>query len=199
MKILVIGATGTIGKAVVEELAPRHDIVTVGLTSGDIQVDLTDAKAIEAMYSQASGLDGVVMTTGRVHFKEVSQMQAEDYQFGLQDKLMIQVNVVLQGLQHLNANGSFTLTSGILNQDPIRYGSSAAMVNGAIDGFVKAAALELPNGLRINAVSPTVIAEAMADYAPYFRGFDPIPAAKAALGYSKSVEGLQTGQIYQLF
>ena len=109
---------------------------------------------------------------------------------------MGQINVVLAGLHRINDGGSFTLTSGILNRDPIQYGSSAAMVNGAIDGFVKSAALEMPRGIRINCVSPTVISEAMEGYAPYFRGYQPVTAARAALAYSKSVEGLQTGQIF---
>src|SRR5690606_7261711 len=96
----------------------------------------------------------------------------------------------------LNDNGSFTLTSGILNRDPILYGSSAAMVNGALDGFIKGAAIEMPRGIRINGVSPTVISESMESYSTYFRGYEPVSAARAALAYSKSVEGLQTGQIY---
>jgi hypothetical protein len=56
----------------------------------------------------------------------------------------------------------------------------------------------MPRGLRINAVSPGVITEAMPDYAPFFRGFEPVPAARAALAYAKSVEGAQTGQVYRV-
>ena len=95
--------------------------------------------------------------------------------------------------------GSITLSSGILTEQPIRQGSSATMVNGAIEGFVRAAAIELDRGLRINAVSPNVVQESMAAYAPYFRGFEAVPAARAALAYSRSVEGAQTGQVYKVF
>ena len=120
----------------------------------------------------------MVFPTGKVHFGALTDMQQSDYAIGLNNKLMGQVNVVLAGLQKINDNGSFTLTSGILNRDPIQYGSSAGMVNGALDGFVKSAALEMPRGIRINCVSPTVIQEAMEDYASYFRGFQPVPAAR---------------------
>jgi hypothetical protein len=41
---------------------------------------------------------------------------------------------------------------------------------------------------------PDGAVEAMGKYAPYFRGFKPVPAADVALAYAKSVEGLQTGQ-----
>lgn len=123
-------------------------------------------------------------------------MDASHFDLGLQDKLMGQVNLLLIGREFANDGASFTFTSGILNRDPIRTGTSAALVNGAIDAFVKAAAIELPRGLRINSVSPNVLLEAMGSYAPYFRGFKPVPAADVALAYAKSVEGLQTGQTY---
>ncbi|MBB72658.1 MAG: short chain dehydrogenase [Legionellales bacterium] len=196
MKIIIIGASGTIGKAIVNELQPRHDIVQVGYSSGDVQVDITDAASIQRMYETIDNIDAVVMATGKVHFAGLDEMTEQDYRLGLDNKLMGQINVVLAGLHRINDGGSFTLTSGILNRDPIQYGSSAAMVNGAIDGFVKSAALEMPRGIRINCVSPTVISEAMEGYAPYFRGYQPVTAARAALAYSKSVEGLQTGQIF---
>ncbi len=196
MKILVIGGTGTVGSAIVKELSVRHDVVVAGLTSGDIQVDITDMDSIKAMYQQIDNLDSIVIASGSVHFGALTEMSAELYQKGLQSKLMGQVNVVLEGIKHLNDRGSFTLTSGILNREPINLGSSAAMVNGALDGFVKHAAIELPRGLRINIVSPTVITEALAGYAPFFRGFKSVSAADAALAYSKSVEALHTGQVY---
>ncbi|VEG89727.1 short chain dehydrogenase [Legionella spiritensis] len=198
MKIIVIGATGVIGQAVVKELGARHDLVQASRSGGDIEVDITERKSIEAMFKKTSRIDAVVLATGKVHFDDLTAMSEETYQTGLQNKLMGQVNVVLIGQQYLNEGGSFTLTSGILSRDPIRYGSSASMVNGAIDSFVVAAAIEMPNKLRINCVSPTVVTEAMDNYAPYFRGFEPVSAARVALAYSKSVEGLQTGQVYQV-
>ncbi len=196
MKIVVIGATGTIGKAIVNELKTRHEVISVGHKSGEIQVDITNDESIHNMYEKLEGIDGVVLATGVVHFGALKDMKTKEYEIGLKSKLMGQVNVVLAGLRILNDNGSFTLTSGILNRDPIQYGSSAAMVNGALDGFITGAAIEMPRGIRINGVSPTVISESMENYSPYFRGYEPVSAARAALAYSKSVEGLQTGQIY---
>jgi NAD(P)-dependent dehydrogenase (short-subunit alcohol dehydrogenase family) len=198
MKIIVIGGTGTIGQAIVEELSKRHEVITAGHTHGEIHVDIGSKESIHAMYNVVKNIDAVVLATGHVHFGPLVEMSASDYGIGLASKLMGQVNVVLAGLEHINERGSFTLTSGILSRDPIQFGSSAAMVNGALDAFVKSAAIEMPKGIRINCVSPTVITEAMENYGSYFRGFQPVSAARAALAYSKSVEGLQTGQVYQV-
>ncbi len=198
LRILVVGASGTIGKAVVAELAPRHEVLRAGRTSGDVQLDLTDEASIRAALQQVGPLDALVATMGKVTFAPLQDMTAADYDVGLRDKLMGQVNLVLVGREHLTDGGSFTLTTGVLDRDPIVMGSSASMVNGAVNAFVMAAAIELPRGLRINAVSPGVIEEAMADYGPYFRGFQPVPAARAALAYAKSVEGAQSGQVYRV-
>ncbi len=196
MRILVIGGTGTLGQAVVKELSSRHEVVIAARQDGDVFVDITKLHSIENMYKTLGRLDSVILTTGTVHFGALDEMTESQYCIGLNNKLMGQVNTVLLGLPYVNNGGSFTLTSGILNRDPIRYGSSAAMVNGALDGFVKGAAIEMSRGLRINVVSPTVLEESMTDYADYFHGFMPVSAARAAMAYSKSVEGNQTGQLY---
>ncbi|QEY51371.1 short chain dehydrogenase [Legionella longbeachae] len=196
MRILVIGGTGTLGQAVVKELSSRHEVVIAARQDGDVFVDITKLHSIENMYKTLGRLDSVILTTGTVHFGALDEMTESQYCIGLNNKLMGQVNTVLLGLPYVNNGGSFTLTSGILNRDPIRYGSSAAMVNGALDGFVKGAAIEMSRGLRINVVSPTVLEESMTDYADYFHGFMPVSAARAARAYSKSVEGNQTGQLY---
>ncbi|MBM3115841.1 short chain dehydrogenase [Jeongeupia naejangsanensis] len=196
MKVLVIGASGTIGRAVAAELAPRHTIVTAGRSSGDFRVDVTDLASVQRLFRETGPLDAVIATTGSLHFGPLGEFTPEQYAIGLNDKLMGQVNLVIAGQHVLNDGGSFTLTSGIVSDEPIRYGSSASMVNAAIEGFVRGAAIELPRGLRINVVSPNVLVESLDGYGPYFRGFEAVPAARVALAYSKSVEGLQTGRVY---
>jgi len=198
MKILVVGASGTIGRAVVAELAERHDVIAAGRTSGDVSLDMTDEASIRAAYQEIGTVDAVVSAAGHVKFAPFADMHAADYDIGIKDKLMGQVNLVLIGRDFIADGGSFTLTTGVLDSDPIRMGSSASMVNGAVNGFVIAAAIEMPRGMRINVVSPGVITEAMPDFAPFFRGFEPVPAARAALAYAKSVEGAQTGQIFRV-
>jgi NAD(P)-dependent dehydrogenase (short-subunit alcohol dehydrogenase family) len=198
MRILLIGASGTIGRAVAAELSLRHDLVTAGRSSGDVRIDLTDADSIRQAYVEVGALDAVVSAAGNVTFKPLAEMTAADFEVGLRDKLMGQVNLVLLGREHVSEGGSLTLTGGVLDHDPIVAGTSASLVNGALDAFALAASIELERGQRINVVSPGVITEALEAYAPYFRGFEPVPAARAALAYAKSVEGKRTGQVFRV-
>ncbi|MFZ6045496.1 short chain dehydrogenase [Pseudomonas sp. CR3202] len=199
MKIILVGASGTIGRAIDNELKERHEIVRVGHSSGALQVNITDSASIRRMFEQAGPFDALISAVGKVHFGALEEMGEAEFAIGLKDKLMGQVNLVLIGREFANDGASFTLTSGILSDDPIRYGASASLVNGAIDAFVRCAALELPRGMRINSVSPTVIEEALPGYAPFFRGYKAVPAALAALAYAKSAEGAQTGQVYRVW
>jgi NAD(P)-dependent dehydrogenase (short-subunit alcohol dehydrogenase family) len=198
MRIVLVGASGTIGTAVAKELGERHEVVAVGSKSGEVRMDVTDAASIRAGFERIGRADAVVSTVGKVKFGPLEEMAEADYAVGLKDKLMGQVNLVLVGRGFVNDGGSFTLTSGVLSHDPIRFGSSASMVNGAIDAFVRAAAIELPRGLRVNVVSPGVLQESMGAYGPYFRGHEPVPAARVALAYAKSVEGMRTGQVFEV-
>ncbi|WP_075182609.1 short chain dehydrogenase [Pantoea sp. 1.19] len=198
MKILVVGAAGTVGQGVVTELARDHDIISAGRTSGDLQVDLTRDESVEALFRAVGAVDAVIAATGNVHFGDLRAMTPAQFTLGLNDKLMGQVRLVLIGQHYVNAGGSFTLTSGILAQQPIAQGVSAMAVNRALEGFVEAAANELPRQ-RINAVSPTVLTEALEHYGPYFPGFESAAASRVALAYRRSVQGIQSGQVYRVW
>lgn len=198
-KILLVGASGTLGRAVHAELAQRHEVIAASRKSGTHRVDITDSTSIKKLLNKLGKLDAIVCAAGAVHFGALEAMTDELYAIGLRDKLMGQVNLALLGREHLRDAGSITLITGILAEQPIRQGSSASMVNGALEAFVRAAAIELPRGLRINAVSPNVFVESMPGYAPYFRGFEAVPVARAALAFSRSVEGAQTGQVYRVY
>jgi NADP-dependent 3-hydroxy acid dehydrogenase YdfG len=198
MKIILIGGAGTLGSAVDKALKARHEIVKVGRKSGDLQVDITNPASIEQLFSKIGEFDAVVSTAGDVHFGPLAEFTQDKFQIGLHSKLMGQVNLVVLGLKHIRNGGSFTLTTGQINEDPIGVGASGAMVNGGLEAFARSAAIELPRGLRINVVSPTVTEEAWSAFGPFFPGQKPVPASEAALGYVKSVEGMQTGKIYRI-
>ena len=198
MKILLIGASGTIGQAVAQTLGARHEIVSVGRNSGQHRADLSQPDSLVLLLEKVGRVDAIVSTAGNVHFGPLTEMSAEQFNIGLQDKLLGQVQLALAGQRYLRDGGSITLTSGVLAIEPIRNGAAATAVNAAIEGFVAAAAIELPRGIRINAVSPTVLTESLPVYGPFFPGFESVPAQRVGLAYQRSVEGAQTGKVYRV-
>jgi NAD(P)-dependent dehydrogenase (short-subunit alcohol dehydrogenase family) len=199
MKILIVGGQGTIGTKVSAHLAQEHEVVVAGRNSGDVRVDIADSGSIATMYETVGRVDAIVCIAGEAKWAAFDTMTEDDFWIGLRSKLMGQVNLVRLGQDYLAPGGSFTLTTGILADHPVLYTTSAAMVNGAIHSFVKAAALELKEGRRINVVSSGLVEDAVTKYEAYFPGHNPIPMWKVVNGYVRSVKGHDTGQIIRMY
>lgn len=196
MKILLVGAEGTVGRCALAALAPRHEIISVGRKAGDVLADITNPSSISAMFDRTGHVDAVISAAGHVHYGPLASMTAADFMKGIHDKLMGQVMLVLVGMHYLNDSGSLTLTSGVADRDPVRNGASAAAVNGALGAFARAAALEMPRGIRINVVSPGLLEDSAAKFAGVFPGHIPVSSARVGQAYVKSVEGALTGQVF---
>ena len=193
MKVVVIGGSGTVGQAVVRKLRERHEVIVGARSSGEVAVDMTSSDSVREMFDAIGSVDAVVCAAGDAAFKPMGELTDDDYAFGFGNKLMGQVNVVRIGHHYLNENGSLTLTSGVTARKPLPGTTSYSMVNGGIESFVRAAAVELAPRVRINAVSPQWIDVTLKMY-----GMDPawgVPADVVALGYLESVEGARTGTV----
>ncbi len=195
MRILVVGGEGTVGKAAISGFSKGHEIIRAGRKSGDIHVDVNDETSVNAMFAKLKTVDAVVACTGHSYFGPVATMTPTQFLDGVKDKVMGQVNLVLLGMPHVADDGSFTLTSGILSRDPVRQGSNAAATDGALDAFVIGAAIEMPRGIRINAVSPGLLADAAQKYDGFFPGHVPVSNERIGFAFAKSVEGAINGQI----
>lgn len=198
-KIMVVGATGTLGSAVVQLLEERADVIPVAHSTGKYQMDVGDTESIRRVLAEIGQIDAVVSVgAGPVVFKPASEMSIADYRQSLQVKLLGQIDLTLQAIPYLNEGGSVTLTTGILNHDFIPMGSAAAMVNNAVEGFVQSASLELPRGIRLNVVSPALLAESLDKYADFFPGFETVAANKVAQAYRKSIDGIRNGHVFKV-
>jgi NAD(P)-dependent dehydrogenase (short-subunit alcohol dehydrogenase family) len=193
LRVIVIGATGTIGSAVVQALSPRHEVVPVARSSGEHRVDISDKAALERLFAQLAPFDAIVSASGEAAFKPLGDLTDEDFQFSLSSKLMGQVNVVRVGSRFISDNGSITVTSGVLSTEPMPGSAAVSLVNAGLDGFTRAAALEMPRGIRVNGVSPPWVSETLSAM-----GMDPsggMPAATVAAAYVQCVEGTETGHV----
>lgn len=192
MRVLVVGASGTIGQAIVRALAPKHEVLQASRSQSALKVDLTDPESIRRLYRSTGRVDAVISAAGEGKFAPLAQLTDEDFRFTLSSKLMGQVNLVRYGVDQVNDRGSFTLTTGVLFEQPSAGSAALALVNGGLIGFVRAAALELPRGIRINDCCPGWVSETLA-----VMGMDPrggTPAEVVARDYLASVEGTFSGR-----
>jgi len=193
MKVLLIGSHGTIGKAVSAALSPTHVVIGVNHRTSDLTVDLASSSSIRAMFEHVGLVDAVICAAGAARFRPLGELTEDDFVFGNQNKLMGQVNVARTAQEWLAERGSITLTSGVLAREPAPGSASVSLINAGIEGFVRAAALELRAGLRINAVSPPWVTETV--QAMGLSITDSLPASTVARAYRDSVQGTMTGEI----
>jgi NAD(P)-dependent dehydrogenase (short-subunit alcohol dehydrogenase family) len=192
MKIVVVGGTGTIGAAVVRALA-GDEVITAGSRSGDLRVDISSPESIRALFGRTGTVDAVVSCAGQAAFAPTDQLTDEQVELSVRSKLLGQINLVRYGAGHLRDGGSVTLSSGLLAHQPSRGSAAISMVNAGVESFAKAAALDLPRGIRVNVVSPPWVAETLSAM-----GRDPskgLPAEQVARAYVECVRGTRTGQV----
>lgn len=193
MKILLVGATGTIGSAVAAALSARHEVIPASFNKSKHKVDLGDPGSIRKMYQEVGRVDAVICAAGLAKFAPLDSLSEDDFQFCLSNKLMGQVNLVRLGFDSVSDGGSFTLTSGILAQHPMVGSAAISLVNAGLEGFTRAAALEAPRQIRVNVVSPPWVTETLVSL-----GMDTAqgtPAATVAGAYVQAVEGSRTGEV----
>ncbi|GIF66543.1 short chain dehydrogenase [Asanoa ishikariensis] len=197
MKVILVGS-GAIGAAVRETLETHgHEVVTVGRTSGAHQADLTDKASLDDLFARLAPFDAVASAAGEVSPGPLAEASDQQWADSIAGKGMGQINLVRAALPHIADGGSFTLVSGVLSDEYTHHSTLGSTVNHMVEGFVKAAATELPRGLRINCVSPTVLTEST-HYYPFFPGFAPVPAAEVGLAYLRAIANPITGRILRL-
>jgi NAD(P)-dependent dehydrogenase (short-subunit alcohol dehydrogenase family) len=193
MRILLIGATGTIGRAIAAALGNRHDVIPASRHKAHESVDISNPQSIRDLFSRVGRVDAIVSAAGEAAFKPLAELTDADFAFSITNKLMGQVNVVRFGLQAVNDNGSVTLTSGTLAQQPAPGAGAVSLVNAGLEGFTRTAALEAPRGIRVNVVSPPWLTETLQAMGRPTTGG--LPAAVVARSYVQSLEGRMTGQV----
>ena len=198
MKIIIVGATGTMGQYLANAFEKDHEVVRVASKGGDIQADITSTESIENLFKQTGPFDALISTAGPTYVGPWKNLTDKEFRKGVDGKMMGQINLVLIGQHYIKPKGSFTLISGALTYEPQLNFANASAANGAVEGFVRAAAIELGNGVRINAVSPTVI-ENSPQYFPYFPGEIPVTMKQLEYGFRKSVFGANTGQVIKTY
>lgn len=195
MKIVLVGATGMIGQAIVKELA-EHQVIQVGNSKGDYQVDIEDRASVSALFEKLGKVDAIISTAGQIVFSAFNEMDFEQVKMTVDSKIMGNMNLFQIGSQYIHQGGSFTFTTGYLAQNPMPGSTTISMVNAALDAFAKAAALEFGSDLRVNTVSPRFVKETME-----LMGMDSstgVPVADTAKAYRHAIASDESGQAFDV-
>jgi len=195
LRVLVVGATGIIGRAIVSALEPRHEVVSVSHRSGPLTVDIADSASIVRLFEKVGRVDAVACAAGEARVRPFSELSEEDFRFSLFHKLLGQINLVRIGTRFVEDGGSFTLTSGTLARRPSPGGAAVSVANAGVEAFVASAAIELPRRIRINAISPGWVAETLKKMGHRPEGGK--PSAAVALAYVEAIEGAATGTVIE--
>ena len=199
MKIIVLGGNGTIGTYVVNQLKEEgHEVVTVGRSSGDFQANLEDTASLEKLFSEVKDVDAAISIAGTAKWAPLQDISEEDYYIGIKSKLMGQVNFARLAIKNIKEGGAIILSTGILADRPVPMTASAAMVNGGIHSFVKAAAIDATN-VRISAVSLGLVEPSAKKYDGYFPGHTPIKIEDAVATYLKAVNTDKSGEVFTCY
>lgn len=190
MKILLIGATGKIGSAVAALLRPHHELLESSRNS-PLAVDITDDASIRALFARTGKLDAVINAAGGAVWKAFAELTPADFAQSFGYKLMGQINLTRLAVEHLNDGGSITLTGGAWSREPVPNTTAIATVNAALEGFVRAAALELPRGIRLNLVVPPLVGPLQVANNKVTHH----PAEEVAQAYLEALNSPLTGQI----
>ncbi|PHM71528.1 short chain dehydrogenase [Xenorhabdus sp. KJ12.1] len=205
MKILVIGATGNIGKHIISNIKKYHplladnptelEIIQASRNSPEYSLDVFDNQQLDNFLSKNKMFEAIICAFGKTNWTKPESLR--DYEESIKNKAFGQINVALQALKYIKPGGSITLTSGIVGKIMSPNGSQTAVTNGAIEAFVRSAATEITDA-RINVVSPKLLDESFTNYAKFFPGQETCTGEQIAKGYIRSIYGQETGVVIEI-
>ena len=197
-KIIVVGATGKLGRVVVEGLQKDYEVIRAGRSGPDLKIDAFDFESVSDILASVGPFDGLVSCIGGTPFKTFEELTMDDFAAGLSTKCFSQLNLAKAAIPFLSENGSITLTSGIIGDEPIIAGSCAAAANGALNMCVSTLAAEYAGKLRINVVSPSIIENSVDHYGMLFDGFEPTSNKSIIHAYRRTISAPITGRVMSL-
>jgi NAD(P)-dependent dehydrogenase (short-subunit alcohol dehydrogenase family) len=120
-------------------------------------VDLTKEENIKGFFDRIGDFDHLVYTAGEnLNLTNISDTEIEKARSFFNLRFWSAFAAVKYGAPHINPGGSINLTSGTANARPGKGWSVASGICGAMEGFVRAMAVELAP-IRVNSVVPGVI------------------------------------------
>ena len=160
-KILVIGGSKGIGKAIVASLIEKNNIINLSRTSPSLaHENLThyNCDILTDELPQLDAVDALIYCPGSINLKPISRLKLEDF------RADFEINVVgaVKAIQHYlpllkrGTTPSILLFSTVASKLGMPFHASVAAAKSGVEGLVKSLGAELAPTIRVNAIAPTV-------------------------------------------
>lgn len=171
-KILIVGGSSGMGLALARQsLEAGAEVVIVGRNAAKLQkaaemfgnadrlrtiaADITAEADVARLFEDIGMLDHIVTTAADIEgaYELLPSVDLKAAQRAVESKVFGPLLLAKYGAPKLRVGGSITFTSGVAAYRPSTRGAIVAAINAALEGLVRALAVELAP-LRVNAVSP---------------------------------------------
>lgn len=194
MKVIIVGASGKIGRGVDKAVSANHEVIRVGLADGDVKCDYTDPESVRNLFATVGVYDALVSAVGEdSRFLPFEEMIDDDYRYGFERKFLSQIRLVSLGQSTIQDGGSFTLTSGFLSHYSNQRGIATGPFNATLETFVEQTARLWPRGIRVNVVSPGPVVPVGRE------GWGQVTAAECGQAYVQAIEGTMSGEVLRVW
>lgn len=160
-KVLIIGGTKGIGKAIVSEIIEEHEVVCLSRNISDfthnnykhIKFDVLNDE-----FPEIESLDTLIYCPGTINLKPISTLTLDDFRYDFELNVIGAVKAIKKYLNLLkkSENPSILMFSTVATKLGMPYHSSVSVSKSGIDGLVKTLGAELAPKVRINAIAPTI-------------------------------------------
>ena len=160
-KILVIGGSKGIGKAIVASLLEENKVINISRTEPtENHQNLThySCDVLVDELPEIEGLDTLIYCPGSINLKPISRLKLEDFRQDFEINVIGAVKAIQQYLPILKkgTNPSILLFSTVAAKLGMPYHASVAAAKSGVEGLVKSLGAELAPIIRVNGIAPTV-------------------------------------------
>ncbi|MDB4168101.1 SDR family oxidoreductase [Polaribacter sp.] len=216
-KILVIGGSKGIGKAIIASLIEKNNIINLSRTAPSLtHENLThyNCDILSDELPQLEAVDTLIYCPGSINLKPISRLKLDDFRADFEINVVGAVKAIQQYLPLLKRGNtpSILLFSTVASKLGMPYHASVAAVKSGVEGLVKSLGAELAPTIRVNAIAPTVtdtdlaskllrnerMIESITERHPLKKFLNPAEVADMATFLTSESASSISGQIFQM-
>ena len=216
-KILVIGGSKGIGKAIIASLIEKNNIINLSRTPPSlVHENLThyNCDILTDELPQLEAVDTLIYCPGSINLKPISRLKLEDFREDFEINVVGAVKAIQHYLPLLKRGNtpSILLFSTVAAKLGMPYHASVAAAKSGVEGLVKSLGAELAPNIRVNAIAPTVtdtdlaskllrnerMIDSITERHPLKKFLNPAEVADMATFLTSESASSRSGQIFQM-